>query len=362
MTVTRWGDSKLHVTSSNSNIIKASIQGTVIILTRVAGGNATITVSADEGTNYLKPANVTIMTNAAAITESIPQIYSISANFKQKGTLTYNGTSQSVTIDNFNPQYHVLNGTTSAVDAGSYTAKISPKEGYHWHGTNGDTSEISVTWKIDKANPTLTLSKTSINLTVDKTSDTSIITYIGEGTATVIVNATSNNNYKSASNVNISVTCGADIYYIDKLPTAAETSFEYKENDTRTLNVVNGVNEGFTQTGKVSLQGLAPGEYQAVYQLKPHYEWRNAPTTDIKISVPYLPITKFMKNAPPNIPVPINDLDTNHVTFDDDIHIPKSVGRYSITFYLTQGNSIWLNGANTTSRTLYYNVVDNPDE
>ncbi len=79
------------------------------------------------------------------------------STFGQSGSITYNGNSQSVTISGYNSTYHDLSSTTSAVNAGTYTAKIAPKANYAF--SDGSTAAKSVNWSVGKmtlTKPTLT--------------------------------------------------------------------------------------------------------------------------------------------------------------------------------------------------------------
>lgn len=58
-TVTRAGDGKISVKSSNTGIATVSLSGTTVTITSVAYGSATITVSVAEGTNHTAPGNAT---------------------------------------------------------------------------------------------------------------------------------------------------------------------------------------------------------------------------------------------------------------------------------------------------------------
>lgn len=60
--------------------------------------------------------------------------------------MIYNGTEQSVELDGFDPETMTLEGTTSAKLSGTYTAKVSLKDGCKW--TDGTTNDIVITWKI----------------------------------------------------------------------------------------------------------------------------------------------------------------------------------------------------------------------
>ena len=79
------------------------------------------------------------------------------SSFSQSGTLTYNGSSQSVTISGYNSTYHDLSSETSAVNAGSYVAKVAPKVNYAF--SDGSYNAKTVNWSVGKlslTSPTLT--------------------------------------------------------------------------------------------------------------------------------------------------------------------------------------------------------------
>ena len=58
-TVTRAGDGAISAQSNNSGVATVSVSGTTVTVTAVGKGNATITVSVAEGTNYTAPTNKT---------------------------------------------------------------------------------------------------------------------------------------------------------------------------------------------------------------------------------------------------------------------------------------------------------------
>lgn len=93
-----------------------------------------------------------------------------------KTSVTYDGTSYTVDdisalITNLNSKYHRVtitnsSGTTvtSCKNADTYTIHIVPEVGYAWDSKK-DISEKTLTWKIDKMTPTITLDKSSLSLT-----------------------------------------------------------------------------------------------------------------------------------------------------------------------------------------------------
>lgn len=69
------------------------------------------------------------------------------STFSQNGTLTYNGSTQTVTIKNFDANYHKLGGVYTSTNAGSFIAQISPLDNFCWN--DGTTSTKFVTWTIN---------------------------------------------------------------------------------------------------------------------------------------------------------------------------------------------------------------------
>lgn len=105
----------------------------------------------------------------------------------QSNSLTYTGSAQSPTWNNYDSGKMTLGGTTSGTNAGSYNATFTPKTNYKW--ADGSTGAKTVAWSIAKAAGSLSLNKTSIKLTAAKTTDTITVTRAGNGTITATSNA-----------------------------------------------------------------------------------------------------------------------------------------------------------------------------
>ena len=105
----------------------------------------------------------------------------------QKNSLTYTGSAQSPTWNNYDSEKMTLGGTTSGTNAGSYNATFTPKTNYKW--ADGSTGAKTVAWSIAKAAGSLSLNKTSIKLTAAKTTDTITVTRAGNGTITATSSA-----------------------------------------------------------------------------------------------------------------------------------------------------------------------------
>ena len=116
----------------------------------------------------------------------------------QAGTLTYNGQAQSPVWQDFDRNKMTISGTTSSVNAGTFTATFTPKSGYCWE--DGSREAKNVTWSIGKAAGSLNLSAASLSLNnITKTSAITV-TRTGDGAIT----ATSSN--ASVATVSISGT------------------------------------------------------------------------------------------------------------------------------------------------------------
>lgn len=68
----------------------------------------------------------------------------------QSGSLTYNGTAQTPSWNNYDSNALTIDGTQSATDAGTYQVTFTPKKGYKWE--DDTTSAKTVNWTIDRAN------------------------------------------------------------------------------------------------------------------------------------------------------------------------------------------------------------------
>lgn len=105
----------------------------------------------------------------------------------QSNSLTYTGSAQSPTWNNYDSGKMTLGGTTSGTNAGSYNAIFTPKTNYKW--ADGSTGAKTVAWSIAKAAGSLSLNKTSIKLTAAKTTDTITVARAGDGKITATSSA-----------------------------------------------------------------------------------------------------------------------------------------------------------------------------
>ena len=82
-----------------------------------------------------------------AITEMTTKISAVPS---QSGSLTYTGSAQSPSWNNYDPNALTIGGTQSATDAGTYQVTFTPKEGYKWE--DGTTEAKTANWTIGRAN------------------------------------------------------------------------------------------------------------------------------------------------------------------------------------------------------------------
>lgn len=208
-----------------------------------------------DGTQTAKEVTWTI--NAATMT--IPT---------QSNSLTYTGSAQSPTWNNYDSGKMTLGGTTSATNAGSYSATFTPKTNYKW--ADGSTGAKSVAWSIAKATGSLSLNKTSIKLTAAKTTDTITVTRAGDGTIKAVSSAPSVASV-SVSNGVVTVTAKAKGTATITVSVAAGTNYTAPSNKTCAVEVTlptNVLNDNSWATiREVSSAGLG-ANYWAVGDVK----------------------------------------------------------------------------------------------
>lgn len=103
----------------------------------------------------------------------------------QSGSLTYSGSAQIPAWYNYDTAKMTLGGTTSATNAGYYSATFTLSNTALYQWADGTTAPKTVSWRIGKADGSLTLSKTSITLEDGKLTDSFTVTRLGTGTITV---------------------------------------------------------------------------------------------------------------------------------------------------------------------------------
>lgn len=130
-----------------------------------------------------------INTNTAQRTTGTANRITISAVPSQKNSLTYNGSSQSPTWNDYDTAKMTIGGTTSATNAGSHNAAFTPNSDYRW--SDGTITEKTVAWSIAKAAGSLSLSESSVTLDATTKSTTVTATRAGDGVISAVSNNTS---------------------------------------------------------------------------------------------------------------------------------------------------------------------------
>lgn len=144
----------------------------------------------------------------------------------QSGSLTYNGEAQSPSWSGYDSSKMTMGGTTSGTNAGSYDANFTTTANYQW--PDGTTEAKTVSWSIQKAAGSLSISPESMTLDTSATSKVITVTRAGtgaisaqssapgvasvqvsgttitvtgleNGSATVTVNVAADSNYNAAS-------------------------------------------------------------------------------------------------------------------------------------------------------------------
>lgn len=105
----------------------------------------------------------------------------------QDGSLTYDGTSQTPSWNDYDSSKMTIGGVTSSIDAGTYTATFTPVYGYCW--SDSTTSAKNVSWTIDQAAADATLSKSTVSLDTTTTTDT---VTVSNNTGTISVTSSDN--------------------------------------------------------------------------------------------------------------------------------------------------------------------------
>lgn len=219
------------------------------------------------------------------------------------GSLTYNGQAQSPTLTGYDADKMVLSGDTSATNAGSYTAVVTPTAQYKW--ADGSTEAKDIQWSIAKATPSITFDPASVSLDTSTTSQAVAVTYTGDGTLSaqsdnsgvataslegtiltvtgvetgntaIQVSASEGTNYTAAS-ASLSVAVQFAII-IPVVPTQSG-SLTYKPYTLQTVSWNNYDPDQLTIGG--SVKGTNAGTYTATFTPKPGYQWWDG-TTETK--------------------------------------------------------------------------------
>lgn len=234
----------INVTTAPGAEAKAVADGNTY--TAVANGSGVAAISVKRAGNYTVSATLTGRTSPSAtvnVTEA-GETYSATVRIpltnvpSQGGTLTYTGSAQTPTLNNYDSDEMTLGGTTSATNAGSYNATVTPKSGFQW--SDGTTAAKTVTWTIAKAAGSLSLSPASLALNGDSPTGSVTVTRAGDGA----ISATSSNTEiatVSVSGTKVNVTAIAEGSVTVTVKVAAGTNHNAPANKTFTVTVTDMV-------------------------------------------------------------------------------------------------------------------------
>ena len=210
---------------ANYDAAKLTIGGT-----HSAADAGTYSATFTPGTNYMWADGTTA---ARTVNWTIERAV-ISAVPSQSGSLTYNGTGQTPAWANYDAAKLTIGGTSSATNAGTYSATFTPGANYKWN--DGTTAAKSANWTISKAAGSLTLDKATMTLNKATMSGTIGVTRAGDGAITA---TSSNTNLATVSVSGNTVTVTAKAYgsVTITIKVAAGTNHNAPGNKTCTVQV-----------------------------------------------------------------------------------------------------------------------------
>lgn len=153
----------------------------------------------------------------------------------QNGSLTYSGSSQSPSWNNYDSSKMTLGGTTSGTNATSYDATFALKDAANYQWADTTTAAKTVSWSIGKASGSLSISPTSLSFTA-KTAKTIAVTRAGDGAITAKSSNTSVATV-SVSGTTVTVTPVADGSATITISVAAGTNHTAPSNRTCSASV-----------------------------------------------------------------------------------------------------------------------------
>ena len=113
-----------------------------------------------------------VVTDGSAVSVT-PARTKITTVPSQSGTLTYDGTEQTASWNNYDSTQLTVSGNT-ATNAGTHTASFTPTADYMW--SDGTTTAKTADWIIGKADANATLSANAVTLDDDHLSTTVTVT------------------------------------------------------------------------------------------------------------------------------------------------------------------------------------------
>ena len=183
-------------------------------------------------------------------------LYTIGSIPTQSGSLTYTGTAQSPAWNSYDPDALTIGGTTSATDAGTYTATFTPKGNYKW--SDGTTAAKSVTWTIGRASVALPTQSGSLTYTGSAQSPS----WSGYDTAKMTIGGTTSGT--NAGSYTATFTPTANYRWSDGTTTAKSVTWAIaKAAGSLTLNKTSLSLGSATPTGTITVTRAGDGAITA---------------------------------------------------------------------------------------------------
>lgn len=156
----------------------------------------------------------------------------------QSGSLTYTGSAQSPEWSGYDNEKMTIGGAEEGTNAGSYSATFTPKDNYQW--SDGSVDAKPASWRIGKAEGSLSLNKSSLTLTAASMSGTVVATHEGDG----VVSATSSNTSiatvsVSANTVTVNAVAAGTVTVTVKVAAGSNHSAPRNETFSVTVNLPN---------------------------------------------------------------------------------------------------------------------------
>lgn len=290
----------------------------------------------------------------------------------QASALVYDGTVKTPTWDDYDPTELTLGGTTSATEAGTYTATFTPTSNYQWADTT--ITAKSVTWEISSATvavPTVTNTSKTYNGSAQSPTISTYDPLLIEVTGDTQTDAGSYNvvfHLKSAS-LTWTDTTTADktaAWSISPktvtIPTVTGTTYTYD-------GTAQGPTISSYDPNEIALSGNATatnvGTYSIILSLTSitNYVWSDTTTAPksttwsiipATVAVPSLTTSSFTYNGAAQSPT-ISAYDSTLISATGDLSATNA-GSYTITFSLINPNVTWLDST-TTDKTASWSIA-----
>lgn len=219
------GDSTYSAVANGSGVASVSVK---------KAGKYTVNATLSGRTSTSTEVNVTEAGKTYTATARIP----IANVPTQEGSLTYTGSAQTPTLNNYDSDELTLGGTTSGTNAGNYNATVTPKAGFCW--SDGTTGAKTVAWTIAKAAGSLSLNPVSLSLTGNAPTGSVTVTRAGDGAITATSSEPDIAKVSVSGNkVNVTAVDEGNVTVTVKV--AAGTNHNAPANKTFTVNVTDMV-------------------------------------------------------------------------------------------------------------------------